>query len=267
MPLVSLNTSSLNVWTHVACVWNGTVASIYINGVQTASSTFTLATLQNTINQVYIGSAPIGAEHFNGMIDEVRIWNVARTRCQINTFKNCEIPANAPGLLVNYHFNQGIANGNNTTVTTLTDATSSAVTGTLAGITLTGTTSNWVAPGGVVSGFTTGVVAPSYSATSLSVCSGNTISLTSTGATSFTWSPTITNGAAFTPVSSTGYTITNTNSVTTCSNTAVANVTVNFTSNCKCLYNEYTNMRWTNPQFNRYWYCHCLCLEYERCWE
>ncbi|MDP1799878.1 MAG: T9SS type A sorting domain-containing protein, partial [Bacteroidota bacterium] len=159
--------------------------------------------------------------------DEVRIWNVARTRCQINTYKNCEIPANAPGLLVNYHFNQGIANGNNTAVTTLTDATSSAITGTLAGITLTGTASNWVAPGGVVSGSTTAIAAPGYSATSLSVCSGNTISLTSTGATTFTWLPAITNNVAFTPTASAGYTITNTNSVTTCSNTAVANVTVN----------------------------------------
>ncbi len=227
-PTVSLNTSTVNVWIHLACVWNGTVATVYVNGVPTASTAPAMTAMQNNSNtSVYIGSAPILNEHFNGMIDEVRIWNVARTRCQINTFKNCEIPANAPGLLVNYHFNQGIASGSNTTVTTLTDATSSAITGTLAGITLTGTASNWVAPGGVVSGSTTAVASPSYNATSLSVCSGNTISLTSTGATSFTWSPTITNGAAFTPVSSTGYTITNTNNVTTCSNTAVANVTVN----------------------------------------
>lgn len=227
-PTVSLNTSTLNVWTHLACVWNGTVATIYVNGVPTASTAPALTAMQNNSNtSVYIGSAPILNEHFNGMIDEVRIWNVARTRCQINTYKNCEIPNNAPGLLVNYHFNQGIANGNNTAVTTLTDATSSAITGTLAGITLTGTASNWVAPGGVVSGSITAIAGPSYSATSLSTCSGNTISLTSTGATSFTWSPAITNNVAFTPSASAGYTITNTNSVTTCSNTAVANVTVN----------------------------------------
>lgn len=226
--LVSLNTSSLNVWKHVACVWNGTVANIYVDGVLTASNAFTLTTLQNNTNdEVHIGAAPFNNEFFNGMIDEVRIWNVARTQCQINTFKNCEIPNNTPGLLVNYHFNQGIASGSNTAVTTLTDATSSAITGTLAGITLTGTTSNWVAPGGVVSGFTTALAGPSYSATSLSVCAGNTIMLTSTGATSFTWSPAITNATAFIPATSTNYTITNVNGVTTCSNTAVANVTVN----------------------------------------
>lgn len=226
--LVSLNTSSVNVWRHVACVWNGTVASIYVNGTLTATNAFSLTTLQNNTNdEVHIGAAPFTSEYFNGMIDEVRIWNVARTQCEINTFKNCEIPNNTPGLLANYHFNQGIANGSNTAVTTLTDATSSAITGTLAGITLTGTTSNWVAPGGVVSGSTTPLSGPSYSATSLSVCSGNTIMLTSTGATSFTWSPAITNATAFIPATSTGYTITNINGTTSCSNTAVANVTVN----------------------------------------
>lgn len=227
-PTVSLNTSSLNVWTHLACVWNGTVATIYVNGVQTASTAPALTAMQtNSMSNVYIGAAPITNEYFNGMIDEVRIWNVARTRCQINTYKNCEIPANAPGLMANYHFNQGIAGGNNTTVTTLTDATSSALTGTLAGLTLTGTTSNWVAPGGVVSDFTTAIAGPGYSATSLSTCAGNTISLSSTGATSFTWLPAITNGAAFTPTVSGSYTITNINSTTTCTNTSVAGVTVN----------------------------------------
>lgn len=223
---VSINTSTINTWIHLAAVWNGTVANIYVNGALTASSTHTLATLQNTINQVHIGSAPLVTEYFNGMIDEVRIWNVARTQCQINTYKNCEIPNNTTGLLVNYHFNQGIAAGSNTAVTTLIDATSNAVTGTLTGISLTGTASNWVAPGGVVSGYTTALALPSYSATSLSVCQGNTISLTSTGATSFTWSPAIVNGTPFTPSASTAYTIVNNNSASSCSNTSVVNVTV-----------------------------------------
>lgn len=225
---VSINTSTINTWIHLACVWNGTTASVYVNGSLTASSTPTLATLQNTVNHVYIGGAPLTSEYFNGMIDEVRVWNTARTRCEINTFKNCEIPNNTPGLLVNYHFNQGIAAGSNTTINTLSDASSNNLTGTLTALTLTGTTSNWVAPGGVVSGFTTALAGPSYSATALTVCSGNTLSLASTGATSYTWAPnTLTNNVAFTPTASSSYTITNSNSVTTCSNSAIVTITVN----------------------------------------
>lgn len=227
-PTVSLNTAVLNTWIHLACVWDGTVATVYVNGVPSASSNPTMTQLlSSNTNEVFIGSAPVGSEHFNGMIDEVRIWNVARTRCEINTYKNCEIPANSPGLLVNYHFNQGLASGNNTTITTLTNSTSSSATGTLVGLTLTGTTSNFVAPGGVVSGFTTTLAAPNYTNSALAVCAGGTVVLGSTGATSYTWSPVVTNNVAFTPTASVSYNYTGTNSATSCSNTAVASVTVN----------------------------------------
>ncbi|MCC6372134.1 MAG: T9SS type A sorting domain-containing protein [Bacteroidia bacterium] len=229
-PTVSLNTSSVNVWTHLACVWNGTVAIVYVNGVLTASTAPALSAMQNYSNtSVYIGSAPLNSEHFNGMIDEVRVWNVARTRCQINTFKNCEIPANTPGLLVNYHFNQGIANGNNTAVTTLTDATSSAITGTLAGLTLTGTASNWVAPGGVVSGFTTAASGPTVGSTATNsvICMGSSITLNGTGASTYVWTGGVTNGTAFSPTTTVTYTVTGTAASTGCTNTAVRSVTVN----------------------------------------
>jgi hypothetical protein len=44
-----------------------------------------------------------------------------------------------------YNFNEGVAGGNNTGVTSLTDKTSNANNGTLNNFTLTGATSNWVA--------------------------------------------------------------------------------------------------------------------------
>nr|HMT30220.1 hypothetical protein [Bacteroidia bacterium] len=53
------------------------------------------------------------------------------------------------GLVANYHFNQGVAGGTNTGATSLTDATGNGFTGTLTNFALTGSTSNWVAPGGV----------------------------------------------------------------------------------------------------------------------
>ena len=34
----------------------------------------------------------------SGSLDEFRIWNTPRTKCQINTFMNCEIPTIATGL-------------------------------------------------------------------------------------------------------------------------------------------------------------------------
>lgn len=66
-------------------------------------------------------------------------------------------------------------------------------------------------------------------ATTLSVCNGNTIALGGVGATSYTWSGNITNGASFTPTASASYTVVGSNSVTGCTGTAVLSVTLNTT--------------------------------------
>jgi hypothetical protein len=67
---------------------------------------------------------------------------------------NCELGAGQTGLLAYYKFNQGIDNANNSTVTTLTDSSGNANTGTLTNFARTGATSNWVASGGVTIGNT-----------------------------------------------------------------------------------------------------------------
>lgn len=64
-------------------------------------------------------------------------------------------------------------------------------------------------------------------ASSLSVCIGNSVTLTGTGATSYTWSGGINNGVAFTPTATTAYTVVGTNSVTSCAGSAVLTITVN----------------------------------------
>lgn len=144
-------------WHHVAVVYTGGptgTLSLYVDGVFNTSQ---VKNLNTTGTNLRIGQRafPQTGERFNGSIDEVRIWNVARTQCEINAFKNCEIPSTATGLVANYHFNQGVAGAANPTVTTLTDVSGSANTGTVLNLALTGTTSNWVSPGGVVSDFTT----------------------------------------------------------------------------------------------------------------
>src|SRR6266540_1938072 len=82
-----------------------------------------------------------------------------------------------------YKCNQGIAAANNATVTTLTDASPNAYTGTLTGIALSGYTSNWVAPGGVLKNS----VAPAFVSPTVAIsgattiCSGVTTTLTANG--------------------------------------------------------------------------------------
>jgi hypothetical protein len=61
---------------------------------------------------------------------------------------------------------------------------------------------------------------------SFSVCIGYPLTLTGTGANTYTWTGGISNGVAFTPTSSASYTVTGT-TVNGCTNTAVASLTVN----------------------------------------
>jgi hypothetical protein len=82
-------------------------------------------------------------------------------------------------------------------------------------------------PTAAVSVTITSPAAITGTATSLSVCNGNTVALTGTGATSYTWSGGVNDGVAFTPTATTAYTVAGTNSLTSCTGSAVLTVTVN----------------------------------------
>ncbi len=223
-------TPTVNVWQHVAATWNGTVASIYVNGVLSGTTTPGITSLGNGGSNPVLLAGNTMNENFIGDIDEVRIWNVVRTQCEINNYKNCEIPTSATGLLANYHFNQGTDAGTNTTITNLTDASASAYTGTITGMPLTGATSNWVAPGGVTSGSVTPAnlaITVGSTVTNSAVCLGNSTTLSGTGANTYVWTGGVTNAVAFTPTVTNTYTVTGTNTLTGCTNTAVSSVTVN----------------------------------------
>ena len=69
------------VWTHVAGVWDGTTSRIYLNGVLQDSAPAS-GTLQQSTRPVVIGSHP-GWASFDGLIDEVRLYNVALSSAQV----------------------------------------------------------------------------------------------------------------------------------------------------------------------------------------
>lgn len=151
-------------WGHFAIVRSGSIYKLFING--NLSTTFTETALHNfdnsavnTSNILNIGGwIQNSCCWYTGSMDELRIWTVARTQCEIQSFMNCEIPTTASNLVSNYHFNQGADALANPSINRLVDASASAYTGTLnAGFALTGSTSNWIAPGGVTSGNTASV--------------------------------------------------------------------------------------------------------------
>jgi gliding motility-associated-like protein len=154
-------TATPGVWTHYAGTWDGSIVKLYINGVLNNSINYS-GTMPTNADVLQIGKLNASGYWSSATIDEVRIWNIARSQCEIQTFMNAEIPTTAAGLIANYHFNSGIPSGSNTAYTVLTDASVNSNHGTLTNMSLTGTLSNWVSPGAVVNEYTT-TVSPSAS--------------------------------------------------------------------------------------------------------
>lgn len=130
-----------DTWHHVALTLSGGTVTVYLDGVVSATY-FGYNVTDQTKNLLIGEGAPNFGQAFNGSIDGVRIWNVARTQTQIQSTMNSNTPS-ATGLVAAYYFNQGSANDNNSSVTTLTDATGNNRNGTLNNFALSGTNSNW----------------------------------------------------------------------------------------------------------------------------
>lgn len=91
-------------WHHVAATrvqTNGAMA-LYIDGVLTASTNGSTATLNGATNLTF-GCLATLTNFFPGSLDEVRLWNVARTPSQIQQNMNRSLSGTNSGLVACYH--------------------------------------------------------------------------------------------------------------------------------------------------------------------
>ena len=72
----------LNTWTHLAATYDGTVLALYVNGVQAATLVVSGPLITST-GALQIGGNAIWGEWFNGLIDEVRVYNRALSATEI----------------------------------------------------------------------------------------------------------------------------------------------------------------------------------------
>ena len=107
---ISLNN---NTWYHIAGTYDGSSIKYYVNGCLVSDKPHTGSLITNDWDGA-IGNRsnwPNGPEHFRGKIDEVRIWNVARTQEQINLNMNTLIaPTAQPNLQAYYKFENDYEN-------------------------------------------------------------------------------------------------------------------------------------------------------------
>ncbi|HRI84317.1 MAG TPA: choice-of-anchor D domain-containing protein [Ignavibacteria bacterium] len=136
-------------WHHIAMTWKRNTINgfkSYLDGALIQQRNSVDANLPSLSVAGILGSQFGSSEFMNGSLDEVRIWTRALSQFEIAANMYQEIDS-ASGLLASYHFNQGIADGNNSGLTTLTETSSNNFSGTLTNFDLNGTVSNWVKPG------------------------------------------------------------------------------------------------------------------------
>jgi hypothetical protein len=142
---LTVTTGSLvGAWHHVAATFDGTTRKIYVDGVLLGSDIPVGTHAVPDASNLAIGVTNF-AEYFPGSIDEVRVWDRALCQSEIQNNMNCGLNAtNQTGLQALYGFNQGFSGANNSTITTLTNASGYGINGTLNNFALSGTTSNWI---------------------------------------------------------------------------------------------------------------------------
>jgi hypothetical protein len=107
-------------WLHLAWVYDPTGQLAYagqtglnflftVNGVPQPipdkKETGTLLTMKTMVS---IGSGQITDDGFTGLIDEVRIWKIARSAQQIADTYKLILKGDEPGLVAYYHFDEGV---------------------------------------------------------------------------------------------------------------------------------------------------------------
>ena len=88
----TLGTAALatSTWTFLTETYNGSALDLYVNGTLVSSLAQTGNILTST-NPLQIGGDSIYGQYFQGMIDEVRVYNVALTAVQIQSDMNTPI--------------------------------------------------------------------------------------------------------------------------------------------------------------------------------
>jgi len=117
----------INQWQHIALTYDGSTLRMYHNGAEVDSISAN-GVISNPNEPFRIGRIVYASWNFDltGQVDEVRIWNTARTQSDITANMNNELTGNESGLVAYYKMSNGSG-------TTLSDDSGNNHNGTISG--------------------------------------------------------------------------------------------------------------------------------------
>ena len=140
-PITGTTTITNNVWYHAAATYDGATWNLYLNGNLEATLAVNQPCQNLSIQHSALGSSirsnGTAQGFFAGVLDEARVWNTARSMADIRSKINLQINAPQSGLVAVWGLNE-------TSGTTIGDASGNALNGTITGTNYTRTSS--VAP-------------------------------------------------------------------------------------------------------------------------
>jgi hypothetical protein len=103
---LSLSGTTANTWNHAAFTRSGRTVQGYLNGVAVGSPTVFTGSASGTAHAVTVGWGEY-LGYFPGRLDEVRIWNVARTSGEISSYYDKKASGSETGLVALWHMDEG----------------------------------------------------------------------------------------------------------------------------------------------------------------
>lgn len=109
--LRSSSNTPTNQWLHIAATYDSSFGKLYFDGYENSSKAVS-GSINISSADLLIGAVRTwtGFEDFDGMIDEVRIWNYARSEQQLQDHMYYSLTGNEQGLVGYWNFDEGTGN-------------------------------------------------------------------------------------------------------------------------------------------------------------
>ncbi len=129
-PVIGATPVARGRWYHAAATYDGTTWRLYLDGSLDATLTVgqppQSASIQHAGLGVALNSTGVASGHFDGALDEARVWDRARTETEIRAAANTAITAPTSGLVARWGLDEGAGS-------TAAGGAGTAVSGTITG--------------------------------------------------------------------------------------------------------------------------------------